>query len=529
MRSLHQLRNTAWTFEGGLMTINMRNLVFIALQATFAALTARPANAQAQPDRLEALIRAQAVQIEKLTREMNELRARQSERSPQAETAAHRAEKASRPAESAAEAVAPRPVKTPGAVGSPQNPVYVLAGDKKLSWKLPGSDVSLRIGGYAKLDAIGITGGNRSVGSSDLFNPVAIQTRGNPTGTAPGDPSTRIHGRQSRIFLEASKTDTPFGPARAYIEADFFGPIDLGTETVSNSNTFRLRHAYGEVGPLLGGQTWSTFSDPTSYPEILDFQGPGAQSFIRQGQVRYTGNFGGGLTGSVAVENPESRIRIGTGPVTGTGTPGLASGLQSLGVGPFARDSTPDFVARIRYESPQVNFQLSGVATRSTAPLPIGSAPVVGGSGNFGFGTLAAGQIAIPFFNKKDNFRFQAGYLDGASRYIQDVAGSAPSFAYNATLTQFDSIVAYGGFGAFQHWWTDALRTNLTYSIVRINNPVFSGVAVVRETQYATINLLYSPWPDVDLGSEFQYGQREDADRRKGNQTRVQSSLIYRF
>ncbi len=511
------------------MTINMRNLVFIALQATFAALTARPANAQAQPDRLEALIRAQAVQIEKLTREMNELRARQSETSPQAKTAAHRAEKASRPAESAAEAVAPRSVKTPGAVGSPQNPVYVLAGDKKLSWKLPGSDVSLRIGGYAKLDAIGITGGNRSVGSSDLFNPVAIQTRGNPTGTAPGDPSTRIHGRQSRIFLEASKTDTPFGPARAYIEADFFGPIDLGTETVSNSNTFRLRHAYGEVGPLLGGQTWSTFSDPTSYPEILDFQGPGAQSFIRQGQVRYTGNFGGGLTGSVAVENPESRIRIGTGPVTGTGTPGLASGLQSLGVGPFARDSTPDFVARIRYESPQVNFQLSGVATRSTAPLPIGSAPVVGGSGNFGFGTLAAGQIAIPFFNKKDNFRFQAGYLDGASRYIQDVAGSAPSFAYNATLTQFDSIVAYGGFGAFQHWWTDALRTNLTYSIVRINNPVFSGVAVVRETQYATINLIYSPWPDVDLGSEFQYGQREDADRRKGNQTRVQSSLIYRF
>src|SRR6478672_9851898 len=111
-----------------------------------------------------------------------------------------------------------------GQRGSPQYPNYVVGGDKKLSWKLPGSDVSLRIGGYAKLDAIGIAGGSRSVGASDQFNVTGIQTRGTPTGNAPGDPNTRIHGR---IFVEASKTDTPFGPARAYVEADFFGPIDL--------------------------------------------------------------------------------------------------------------------------------------------------------------------------------------------------------------------------------------------------------------------------------------------------------------
>jgi hypothetical protein len=59
------------------------------------------------------------------------------------------------------------------------------------------------------------------------------------------------------------------------------------------------------VGPLLAGHTWSTFVDPTTYPEILDFTGPGAEAFVRQGQVRYTYNFGGGLTASVAVENPE--------------------------------------------------------------------------------------------------------------------------------------------------------------------------------------------------------------------------------
>ncbi|WMT77036.1 DcaP family trimeric outer membrane transporter [Bradyrhizobium sp. Ash2021] len=508
-----------------------RELILAALQLPLAAFIAGTANAQSpqQLERMEALIRAQAVQIEQLNLEMKALKKAQSKTPRQAETASRQAGRPPPRVDTVVEA-APPAVRTPGAIGSPQYPNYVIAGDKKLSWKLPGSDVSLRIGGYAKLDAIGITGGDRSVGANDQFNVFQIQSRGtSPTGTAPGDPRTNIHARQSRIFVEASKTDTPLGPARAYVEADFFGPIDLGTPTVSNSHTFRLRHAYGEVGPLLAGQTWSTFVDPTTYPEVLDFTGPGGEAFIRQGQVRYTHNFGGGLTASVAVENPQSRIRIGEGPVSGTGAAPAATGLQVIGVGPFARDSTPDFIARIRYESPQFNLQLSGVGTRSAAPPATPAASVVGGDGKFGFGVLASAQIALPLFNDKDNFRFQAGYLDGASRYLLDVASTAPSVAYNATLTQFDSIKAFGGFGALQHWWTDKLRTNLVYSLVKIDNPIFAGPAAARETQYGVVNLIYSPWPDVDIGAEFQYGQRTDADGRKGNQTRIQSSLIYRF
>ena len=94
---------------------------------------------------------------------------------------------------------------------------------------------------------------------------------------------------------------------------------------------------------------------------------------------------------------------------------------------------------------------------------------------------LASGRIALPLFNKKDNFRFQTGYLDGASRYLLEVSSAAPSVAYNATLTQFETIKAYGEFGALQHWWTDTLRTNLVYSDVKVDNPVFSGPAVYAD------------------------------------------------
>jgi hypothetical protein len=411
-----------------------------------------------------------------------------------------------------------------GQRGSPQYPNYVVGGDKKLSWKLPGSDVSLRIGGYAKLDAIGIAGGSRSVGASDQFNVTGIQTRGTPTGNAPGDPNTRIHGR---IFVEASKTDTPFGPARAYVEADFFGPIDLGTETVSNSNTFRIR-------TVKWARCWR--GTPGRHSSIRQRI---RRSWISRGRERrpsFVKGRSGTPTISAAASRPRSRwktpnrIRIGAGPVTGTGAaPAAGTALQAIGIGPFAHDSTPDFVGRIRYESPQFNLQLSGVGTRAAAPPATAAVPFVGGDGRFGFGVLASGQIALPLFNSKDNFRFQAGYLDGASRYLLDVSGSAPSVAYNETLTQFVSIKAYSAYGAVQHWWTDTIRSNFLYSFVRIDNPIFSGPAVIRETQYGVANLMYSPWPEVDVGVEFQYGQRTDADGRKGSQTRVQSSLIYRF
>jgi hypothetical protein len=73
------------------------------------------------------------------------------------------------------------------------------------------------------------------------------------------------------------------------------------------------------------------------------------------------------------------------------------------------------------------------------------------------------------------------------------------------------------------------LRTNLVFSVAKIDNPAFSGPTVARETRYGVVNVLYSPWPEVDIGAEYQYGQRVDVDGSKGYQTGVQSSLIYRF
>ena len=65
---------------------------------------------------------------------------------------------------------------------------------------------------------------------------------------------------------------------RIFTEGDFFG----------QSNAFRLRHAYGEVGSLLVGQTWTTFTDVAAAPATLDFEGSVSSVNRRQAQARWT-------------------------------------------------------------------------------------------------------------------------------------------------------------------------------------------------------------------------------------------------
>ena len=131
----------------------------------------------------------------------------------------------------------------------------LTAGTTKGSFKLPGSNTSVTLGGYVKLDAV-FSNPSAGVGSTaDLFlQPAAI-----PVGPGAGDNEhnqVKFGARESRVFVKTS-TPTSWGELVTYVEGDFYGAD--GNESVSNSSGTRLRHAYGSLGHLLAGQTWSNF------------------------------------------------------------------------------------------------------------------------------------------------------------------------------------------------------------------------------------------------------------------------------
>ena len=87
--------------------------------------------------------------------------------------------------------------------------------------------------------------------------------------------------RQTRFGVKTS-TPTGLGDLKTQFEFELFGTgVDAG------QTTFRLRHAYGELGSFGAGQTWSPFMDIDVFPNSIEYWGPTGMVFFRNIQVRW--------------------------------------------------------------------------------------------------------------------------------------------------------------------------------------------------------------------------------------------------
>ena len=139
----------------------------------------------------------------------------------------------------------------------------VVLGDIPGSFRLPGSETSIRVYGFAEANLIKDF---KSTAPGDNFSNLPEQPL---ASTNPSTGKNVLTGQTSRFGFE---TSTPMGNGafNTKIEADFYGYC--GSEC--NRNRLRLRHAYGEYAGWLIGQTWSTFMDLDNLPETVDFNGP---------------------------------------------------------------------------------------------------------------------------------------------------------------------------------------------------------------------------------------------------------------
>jgi hypothetical protein len=94
------------------------------------------------------------------------------------------------------------------------------------------------------------------------------------------DGTTFFSVRQSRLGVR-STTPTDLGDLKTTFEFELFGTgVDAG------QTTFRLRHAYGELGKFGAGQTWSPFMDIDVFPNTLEYWGPNGMVFFRNIRFR---------------------------------------------------------------------------------------------------------------------------------------------------------------------------------------------------------------------------------------------------
>jgi len=398
----------------------------------------------------------------------------------------------------------------------------VVAGDIPNSFRVPGSDTSVRLYGVAELNMVrefkGTNGGDYST-----FAP-SIPLNGSAEAARNGQ--TYLHGRTSRIGIEGA-TPTPYGLAMVKVEGDFHNDPRTGNSAVygeagnvntqqsTNSYNFRLRHAYLQVGPWLFGQTWSTFMDIDSTPETVDFNGPIGSTFIRQPQIRYTyttpnyGNF------SAALENSVSYVLSKN-----------ASNKFETSAAGFSK--SPDLVLRwdkaynwgtMSLRAVSHELRLDGTVYDSTIPGETNAS-----ASRRGFGLAASGTIKAV---GDDTISWIVTGGNGIGRYFNYIEGAA----YNRAANSIELEKAAGLVLGYQHKVSDQLRLNLVYGTQKTFNNGYTelgiGDAVNRRVSQFHIGGFYSPIKVVDIGLEYIYGKRETVLGNEGNMSRV--NLLARY
>ncbi|PKO42486.1 MAG: hypothetical protein CVU30_10305 [Betaproteobacteria bacterium HGW-Betaproteobacteria-3] len=365
----------------------------------------------------------------------------------------------------------------------------VTGGDIPGSFKLPGSNTSIKFGGYIKADAIY---NSRSVGGTADQE---LEAPGIPLGSGAKGERGQLtaHARQTRFNMTTS-TPSAMGEVKTFFEADFFSGGTSGNEVVSNSNGLRMRHGYGSIGGLLVGQTWSNFMDVGAGPEVLDFGGPVGAIFVRQTQIKYTQKFGSGQW-SASLENPESNIS---------------------GVGPVGDDRLPDVTGRVDLNVGKSRLTFTGMVRQIRIDTAAASDNKWGGAVGF--------SGVIPTFGK-DSFAFTTNYGNTLGRYV---VGLFPDGALKAN-GNLDLSNTWIAMASYQHFWSADLRSTVALSGTRTKFGQGVGGGQTRNAESAHLNLIWSPVKNTNVGIEYIYGHRTQRDGQVGVLNRFQTSAQYVF
>ena len=160
------------------------------------------------------------------------------------------------------------------------------------------------------------------------------------------DNSTFAGVRQSRLGVR-SFTPTDLGPLKTIFEFELFG-----TGVDSGQTTFRLRHAWGELGKLGAGQYWSPFTDPDVFPNSLEYWGPTGLPWYRNVQLRYT-----------AYDNVFNVLMFALARPGASGDQGVYSDRIELdGIKP--RFPLPDFIAAYKRTGDWGHVRTAGILRR---------------------------------------------------------------------------------------------------------------------------------------------------------------------
>jgi Porin subfamily len=456
------------------------------------------------------------------------------------------------------------------------------------SFLIPGTNTSIRVGGFVDFTTLyfvtgggGVNGSNygSNAGQNGTINSLPLTG-----GVVPGlgfvpsqlnaHPSRNnniweFSVQQSRINIE-TRTPTSWGESRTFLAFDWAGCDNfscIGSQSGGGDSIHpRLRFAYGTLGGFLAGQALSNFSDADASVETMSFGGViGGTGGQRIPQVRYTvpGPYGSAF--SVSAENPFSTVITPGGvessdrALSGAGnstTPAqgvigpICNGIPCTGAGGRqanpATTRMPTFTFASYWAQPWGHVDIAGaVRWQSFNDGGFVNQNFLGYAGHF------SGDVHPDWFgfNRRDDFLFQGVVGNGVGVYAGGGWNALYPVATNFTVTTecatpkpgctggraasnvlFSPVMAFTIDGGYQHWWRPDLRSTVSagYGRQDVSSQLIGPTqaqAVNKQVWNVFVNLVWNPVAFITTGIEYTYGKRIVLANLEGSE----NVLIYKF
>ena len=322
--------------------------------------------------------------------------------------------------------------------------------------------------------------------------------------------NTYFSVRQTR-FGAKSEVPTSLGTLKTVFEFELFG-----TGSQAGQTTFRLRHAYGELGHFGAGQYWSTFVDTDAFPNSFEYWGPPGLAWFRNVQFRWMPIMGDSRV-TIALERPGASADEGV----------YRDRIELQNVKPHF--PAPDITGEARLGRKWGYIRGAGLVRRIEWK-DLGPHPPDITDGVWGWGVNLSSNIKT---TKDDVLRLQGVYGRGVENYMNDApadVGTVPNPGNPNRPVTGRAIPMIGVSGFYDHTWSKKLTSTFGYSRISVSNNSGQKPSEFRVGQYALTNLIVTPVKNMAAGGEFIYGYRRNyQDNFHVPDYRIQFSFKYNF
>jgi len=179
----------------------------------------------------------------------------------------------------------------------------------------------------------------------------------------------------------------------------------------------------------------------------------------------------------------------------------------------------PDMVARYNGKAGGLSYSAALMARDVT----ISDAGVTEQESEMGLGLSVSGKLA---FDSGDSVKFMLSH-GNLGRY-QALGAFNEGWTDGAGDLELRTVT--GGFVAYQHLWSDNLRSTFSYAATEGDeDSTYSAATDTESVSNVLANIMYSPTKKLTFGAEYMTGERKQIDGEKGSEDRFMVTTKYAF